>query len=330
MHIYNYLEYLNMLKKSFGDVKKMPTDEDIYEFIKKYNLESDWNVEIEDVKKDINQSILVKYRTKAKKQFIRSYDEYLVKLKEEFGIPESMPKDIDIKSFINEYNLEKIYGITTEEVTKDLNGFIEGKYDEMYEEALSLKHEKNSKPDHRSVYRPIILAPKRRTVSQYYSQSYRSYYTPPIQIQQPASKSKSKSDYNQHGKDKKKIRNIKQENELQETYLLDGDNHINEGVKGIEHTTKDKIVKAFFSQPGAKRRFDKKFAKRPNVSSELVEPGDQAVDKRIKKETEIITRKKNQKVTIVSQDKGFQKVQCKKKNGSSIFTAKSVKEKKKK
>lgn len=339
IHINNYPEYLKVLKDYFSGTDKMPSNEDIYVFIEVHNLESDWNVVIEDVKKDITQNILVKRvkrvqsRSKVKKQIIRSYDEYLEKLKDKFGIPESMPKAVDIRGFIYEYDLEKVYGITVEDVEKDLDGFIEGKYDEMYEEALILKQKHVSKRPPSTPSKPIsrLITPKpiRNRVSTYNPETYRQYYTPSTIIHQKPSDYSKRPESKKSKKINKPQNNTNQDNISQETYLLDGDNHSDEGVKGIEHTKKDTPVKAFFTQPGAKRKFDKKFAKRSNVTSELVEPGDQAVDKRIIQEAKKITKKKNQKVTIVSQDKGFKKVAGKKKNGSSISTAKSVSEKQK-
>ena len=99
----------------------------------------------------------------------------------------------------------------------------------------------------------------------------------------------------------------KKESKLQETIFIDGDNHFDEGQKGIECTTKDTKVRVIFSQPGAKRRFDRKYGRRPNVSSKLVSPGNQAVDNQIKAEAGQLLKRRNQDVTIVSQDTGFAK-----------------------
>ncbi len=319
-HINDYHEYIRLLKETFGDIKIMPMDVEIYAFIQDYNLESDWNVVIDDVKQDITQSVLLK-----NKRIIRSYNEYLEKLKEWFGIPTSIPTEKEIQSFIDFYNLEMVYGITILDVEEDLKGFINGNYDDMYEKLLQLKQ--------KAVYKPVS-----RTLSQYTPRQSHSYNKSSIQIQKPTkkptkktkSKPKPETEFKLSKKNKSKVQNKKQENVPGETFLIDGDNHINEGVKGIEQTTKNTKVKGYFSIPGAKRKFDKKYGKRPNVSSELVEPGNQAVDKRIIKDAEKITQKENQKVTIVSQDKGFKKVQRRKKNGSSISIARSVREKLKK
>lgn len=126
------------------------------------------------------------------------------------------------------------------------------------------------------------------------------------------------SDRGKKSKDKRKA-----------TIFLDGDNHINEAVKGIEHTSKDVAVIAIFSQSGAKRKFDEKFGERRNVSSKIVSPGNQAVDNQIKAEAGQLLKEGRQKILIVSRDKGFERYANKKKNKKSnnkIFTAKSVQE----
>ena len=337
IHIGDYPEYLKALKDYFGDADRMPSDDDIYDFIEFNNLESDWNIVIEEVKKDITEFILKKRvlsRSKEAKRIIDSYDVYLEKLKDKFGIPESMPKSEDIRSFIEEYNLEKLRGITVEDVKKDIDGFIDGKYDEMYEEALRIKQSTVLKQAQstisKSYSRSITPKPIRSTVSNYNPETYRSYYTPSIKTYQKPSKPKKLPQTSQPKKDYNTVQyNQNQKNESQEIFLVDGDNHIDEGVKGIEHTKKNTPVKAYFTQIGAKRKFDKKFAKRPNVTSEYVKPGPQAVDNKIIQEAERITKEENQKVTIISQDTGYKKIKGKKKNGSSISTAKSVSEKQK-
>ncbi len=323
-HINSFPEYLKTLKNSFGKMDSMPSDEDIYAFISLNNLESDWGIVIEDVKKDITQSILVKKTNRAvkNKKFIRSYEEYLIKLKECFGIPELIPAANNIKRFIREYGLGKIYGITVEDIKEDLEGFINGKYEEMMEEAVLLKQQQASKPSFpNNNNKPVVRS--NYNITRSYS-SYNPQYTPPKQmVSLPATKpAKPKRQKNKVAPTPQK-----QRKETQDTFLIDGDNHLNEGIQGIEHTRKGIAVKGYFTQEGAKRRFDRKFANRPNVSSELVEPGNQAVDNRIKDEARRLAKQKNQNVTIVSQDKGFQEVRGKRKNGSRISTAKSVKEK---
>lgn len=337
IHIDDYQEYLKVLKDYFDDADRMPSNDDIYDFIDDYNLESDWNVVIEEVKKDITEFILkklVQSRPKDDNPIIDSYDVYLEKLKDKFGIPESMPKVEDIRSFIEEYNLEKLRGITVEHVKMDLDGFVDGRYDEMYEDALRMKQSTVSKQAQSTISKPdsrsIAPKPIRSTVSFYNPETNCSYYTSSIKSYQQPSKPKKSPKSSQSKKDYNKVHNKQnQGNELKETFLVDGDNHIDEGVKGIEHTKKDTPVKAFFTQIGAKRKFDNKFAKRPNVISEYVKPGPQAVDKKIIQEAKKITENKNQKVTIISQDTGYKKIKGKKKNGSSISTAKSVSEKQK-
>lgn len=112
------------------------------------------------------------------------------------------------------------------------------------------------------------------------------------------------------------------------TIFIDGDNHIDEGQKGIECTSKDIKIIAVFSQGGAKNKFDKKYVHKPNVSSKLVEPGSQAVDNKIKTEVGSLLKKGNQDIGIVSQDKGFAEFVRRKRNkklDNYISTYKSVK-----
>ena len=322
-HINSFPEYLKTLKNNFDKIESMPSDEDIYSFISFNNLESDWGIVIEDVKKDITQNILIRQtkHTNKNKMIIRSYEEYLIKLKEYFGIPTSIPSTNNIKKFIEEYSLGRIYGITVEDIKEDLDGFIDGKYEEMMEEAVLLKQQHAPKSSFSSNNKPVVRY--NYNITRSYS-SYNPQYTPPKQVVSlPAAKPAKPN------RQKNKIAPSpqKQKKETQDTFLIDGDNNLNEGIQGIEHTRKDTAVKGYFTQEGAKRRFDRKFANRPNVSSELVEPGNQAVDNKIKDEARRLAKQKNQNVTIVSQDKGFQEVRGKRKNGSRISTAKSVKEK---
>lgn len=79
---------------------------------------------------------------------------------------------------------------------------------------------------------------------------------------------------------------------MQKTIFIDGDNHFDEGKKGIEHKSKDTKVRAIFSQSGAKDKFDRKYRGKPNVSSKLVPSGPQAVDNQIKSEAGQLLKKK--------------------------------------
>ena len=97
-----------------------------------------------------------------------------------------------------------------------------------------------------------------------------------------------------------------------------------------QHTTKNTTVRAIFSQVGAKCKFDRKYQNRPNVSSKLVSPGDQAVDNQIKAEAGQLLKRGDQEVTFVSHDRGFDKYKNRKNDRSSgnrITTVKSVKDK---
>lgn len=111
---------------------------------------------------------------------------------------------------------------------------------------------------------------------------------------------------------------------IKKVILVDGDNHIREGEKGIHNIPKNQEVKVYFSQEGAKSKFDKRTKNRTNVSSYYVKLGNQAVDNRIKSEAG--QRYSNgESVYIVSQDKGFSKYAKKKDNaGKKIHAVKSV------
>ena len=62
-------------------------------------------------------------------------------------------------------------------------------------------------------------------------------------------------------------------------------------AQGLLQSITDEKVRAVFSQPGAKRKFDNKYGERPNVSSKLVEPGNQAVDNQIMQAIEFYCKK---------------------------------------
>ena len=325
----NYRQYLKILKERFGEMEQMPSDEDVRDFIKQYNLYKDWQIVVSEVKADILK-LIRKKTSEYKRKSISSYKEYLKKLKENFGIPDTMPEISMIKYFIEEYDLEIRYGITVNDVRKDLESFIAGKYDEMIVDAM---------PKYKS------------SVKRYVSQSYNSYnpvrtekktffssihtrtYTLPTlpkpskQKQQPQVQGNKQNI--RKSKSSKSKQNAKKVNtkEKETTILIDGDNHINEAKRGIEHTTKSIKVRAYFSQEGAKRKFDKEYGSRPNVSSKLVKPGDQAVDNQIKSEVGELLKNKNQDIKIVSKDKGYDKyIKVKKKSGKHISRAESVRE----
>ena len=63
----------------------------------------------------------------------------------------------------------------------------------------------------------------------------------------------------------------------------------------------------------------------------MVKPGDQAVDNQIKSVADKLLKDKNQEVTIISQDKGFDEfIKQKNKSGKQISRAKSVRDRMKK
>lgn len=333
LHIKNYGEYLKRLKESFSDAKQMPSNEEVHCFISKYNLDSDWKILIVEVRQDILFQILNSKSTANKQKRILSYKEYLIKLKDAFGIPKVMPEDSKIKDFISEFGLEKNWGITVKDVSEDLEKFISGKYDELYRDAIYEPKPKTSvqKPVRQSyTYVPPVqktVSVSRLTgplISTYISPGYgyTSADAQPI-LTEPKNLLKkspvSKSVKEEHGQKK-------EESELQKTIFIDGDNHIDVGQKGIECTSKDIKVRAIFSQSGAKEKFDKKYGDRPNVSSKLVSPGSQAVDNQIKTEAGRLLKKENQDVVFVSYDSDFKEYADKKNNKSQnrISVVKSV------
>lgn len=307
LHIKNYNEYLKKLRENFNGTQQMPSDDEVHSFISKYNLDSNWKINIFDVRQDILFQILSPEAIIDRKKRISSYKEYLIKLKAVFGIPEIMPKDSEIEVFISEFGLKKNWGITVKDVSEDLEKFINGKYDELYKDASHRK-----KPSvHKSIQQlNVHVLPARKPTSV----SRTGYYHTSKTINQ-------------------KFNGKRKESNLQKIIFIDGDNHFDEGQKGIEHTTEDIKVRAIFSQPGAKKRFDKKYGHKSNVSSKLVSPGNQAVDNQIKAEAGQLLKNGNQDITFVSHDTDFAKYKDRKKNnklGNIISTAKSVEEKLKK
>lgn len=325
----SYTEYIKLLKAAFDGCEKMSEQRDIQDFIDSNSLYEDWGILVSDVSQDIRLHILhpKAYNSSSKKKRILSYKQYLESLHETFGIPEAMPESSRISAFIDEYELFRVWGITEEDVTKDLQSFIDGKYDEMHKDATPVY-----KPVSSVVSKPRPVTPVTHTVS-YPIYSYTNIpltrvYTPSATKQEiPKREEKQKPRKIERKTPPVKV---KTKPEKQETIFLDGDNHFNEGQKGIERLPKKTNVRAIFSQSGAKRKFDNKYGDRPNVSSKLVEPGDQAVDNQIKAEAGQLLKKGNQDITFVSHDKGFEKYRDRKKNGkngNSISVVKSVKEK---
>lgn len=251
---------------------------------------------------------------------ISSYYEYLVKLKEVFGMPKEMPMTHQIAEFIEEYNLGKNWKIDVADVSTDLEAIINGRYDEMLKDSLHNNGHRGYQSARKPLnsYKPVVSS------SRYVYQSGQccSTYTYSLSVMReeknwPIQKKKN-------SKQRKKV-----EFKREKTIFLDGDNHFDVGQKGIKNIPKNITVKAVFSQPGAKHKFDRKYEDRPNVSSKLVKPGDQAVDNWIKSNAGQLLKKGHQDVAFISQDKGYKKYKDRKQNeqnGNKIYVAKSVEE----
>lgn len=318
----------------------MPSDDEMRTFISKYNLYSDWKIVIDDVKQDItcqilNSKISIKQKNIVKqKKSILSYKEYLIKLKDVFGIPKFMPEDSEIKDFITDYGLNKNWGITVKDVSEDLEKIISGKNDELYKDSV---HEKKL-----SVYKPIqqlyytTSSTQRRISARNLSSSstLKNISCNSEDTLQKTAKLKASVKNNlqlKPAEQKTVSRSEKRKPNFEKIILIDGDNHFDEGQKGIENAPKNIKIKVFFVQPGAYKKFNKKYGNRRNVSSKLVAPGKQAVDKQIQAEIEQYLKKENQDITIVSQDNDFNKFinKVKKNNNfqNKILVTKSVAEK---
>ena len=303
IHVNDYGEYVIRLRDTFRTATEMPSYDEILSFIDNNNLEEDWGIVEGDVRKDISSLILDHKTVKSKKAGISSYKRYLEKIKDEFGIPDKMPDIGRIERFVEEYSLDDDWGISVDDVREDLDEIIAGHYCELYREAVQ-------------------EAPKPPPVSNWTSKTV-------FQKSTPATAYRLAPSFSPKQTPSKKISKLTKE----ETYLLDGDNHYDEGQKGIERLPKEKKVKAYFSQAGAKAKFDAKYGERPNVTSELVKPGKQAVDKKMMSDADQLLKKGNQDITFITQDSDFQKY-CDKNAGSGsgnkVSVEKSVKEKEKK
>lgn len=322
-----------MLKETFGIPDKMPEHIEIQCFIDTFGLRR-WEITVEDVREDLRAFMNGRYeemyrdavprqyaarKTKPGSHSISSYKSYLQKLKETFGIPETMPERIELQCFIDTFGLRK-WKITVEDVREDLTAFMDGRFEEMYHDATQNRtNTENKAPQAKYAYRdlstytPKIYRPARPTRP-------RSVCTFPV--------SSSPSFPHQHTQVPKKHKKLEEHirKKPKETILIDGDNHFDEGRKGLENESEAKVL-AFFSQPGAKKKFDKEYGGKPNISSKLVPPGDQAVDNQIKAMAGQLVKESDQEVSIISQDKGFQKFADKKNQhntGEQIKVSKSV------
>ena len=218
----------------------------------------DWQIIILDVKKDISSLMLKNITGKSKS--ISSYKQYLVKLKESFGSLDEMPSRKQIEEFIEEYNLGKSWGIVEEDVVKD----------SAYVHDITVK-----KPVTKSSINPYSPSVNRSTQEITFQLNSSSnidygrlyghtYNSSSVSVKLPnipkEEKRKGSNKVNKTKKNRKKF-----QPQRKQTIFIDGDNHIKEAQKGIEHTTKNTTVRAIFSQVGAKRKFDRKYQNRPKV-----------------------------------------------------------------
>ena len=58
LHVKNYNEYLKRLKENFNGIRQQLSDEEVHSFISEYNLDSDWKINMADVRQDILFQIL--------------------------------------------------------------------------------------------------------------------------------------------------------------------------------------------------------------------------------------------------------------------------------
>ena len=110
-------------------------------------------------------------------------------------------------------------------------------------------------------------------------------------------------------------------------FLVDGDNHIYEGLSGVMNTRKEDTVQVYVSQGGLVRKLRKKYGNRINIKK--VRSGDQAVDNVIKSRLgNEAGRKDFSEVVVLSHDKGYKRQIDKARNkGKKKFRqAKSIKQ----
>ncbi len=88
-------------------------------------------------------------------------------------------------------------------------------------------------------------------------------------------------------------------------YLIDGDNHITEATKRIKLADETDDVRIFVSQDELYKKYTKKNL--PHVTVIKVEPGDQAVDNRIKSVLGNAVKDDYEEVYVISHDKGYDK-----------------------
>ena len=320
--ISDYPMYMGKVRSEFGNDKEMPSDNKIIEFIRRYHLKIDWNISVDDVKCDIDKLI-----TKNKFR-VSSYKDYLQKLKETFGIFfTEMPSEQAMGKFVSKYHLYTDWGITVEDVAKDLGNIMNGKWIEMLRNCESkrkvekpVRAMKIQKPA--SVSKNISSSSNQKAnntsqLTRKYELEFREWLHEKLKQIGYVGNSNSSAGNKKKTNVQKPISNAdnQKKTKIGKTILIDGDNHINDGRRGIEQSPKDVEIIAYFRQDGAKKKFDNKYKARTNVKSILVKsvkPGDQAVDKQIKKDAGKLLKKKDQVVIIVSQDNDFKEYEKRK------------------
>lgn len=88
-------------------------------------------------------------------------------------------------------------------------------------------------------------------------------------------------------------------------YLVDGDNHVYEGLEGIDNIGTFAKVLVFVSQEGLKDNLVRRYGGKIDIV--MVRPGENAVDNRIKGilGNKVRQRKSYQKIYVISHDNGY-------------------------
>ncbi|MBR6257988.1 MAG: hypothetical protein IKR23_11460 [Lachnospiraceae bacterium] len=103
----------------------------------------------------------------------------------------------------------------------------------------------------------------------------------------------------------------KEDTKKKKLYIFDADNHIKEGMSGIDYRDEDDVFIFYATQPGLIVKL-----KRKNIGEVIpVKSGKQAVDMRILDDlNKILVDKDYESIFVISQDKGFdepiQKMRC--------------------
>lgn len=99
-------------------------------------------------------------------------------------------------------------------------------------------------------------------------------------------------------------------NDFDIMYLVDGDNHVYEGLEGLDRldqVNKFGRVRIFVTQPELKDKLIKRYGNQPYITVEMVSSGKDAVDNQIKSifGNMMKNRRSYQKIYIISHDKGY-------------------------